>query len=639
MVLGHAAPEAGDGGEVLLREPDLLLPGLREGLVVRVLQEDQRAELRLVSLFHERRVADGAYGLLRVQVGILEQAHAEHVQEDSPGGFPEPLLCVLFAEVTHPEGIGVPDILGIVGSADLVTARQENAVVALGHGKPLDPPGLAAAGVVHAGVVQGDAPVRADDSVESRFLAELFPDDPRGEGPADLLAGRILAPQDGVSGHDSRGAAGAAIQLEGALYEGTQVLLKIVAREDCVLAVGEVAVTAALLGAIAVPVLGHGIDASITPGAVDPLPFGTRLEAVAVSPGQVRGEVRILPEGTVEAPPAGLCGNVHLRTQGGRDAERPVFDGGNLSEPLHQGRVEGRGEAQGRGPAGDGPAAAGIELQVRRRLVAGIRMDGHRDALSHPFRVCLDRVVPAGGHFGAFHRGDEHPAEMALAEELFLLVGHFPGMGAARLEGGPVVTLHGTGPFHHVGDEGRDGLLVGEVLFLLGGKFRHVDGRGVGFPVPRGLEEIAECPDEGGLAHQFLLGVGEFHLRFDGAASLRRDGLVVADEEEARDLIDGEASRQVLRPFRRREPPVLVRIQHAVAVEVLEGLSVGLEDCYARGGTVTEDGAVLLRDGDEIPVGCLARAAGEYGKKEESRRSGPERMEGKRCRCHSRVSE
>ena len=313
MVLGHAAPEAGDGGEVLLREPDLLLPCLREGFVFRILQEDQRAELRLESLLHERGVADDAHGLLRVQVGVLEETHAEHVQQDPPGGFPEPLLRVLLTEVTHPEGVGFPDVLGVVGTADLVAASQENAVVALGHGKTFDAPGLSAAGIVHTGVVQGDSPVRAHDAVESGFLAERLSDDPPGEGAANLLARGILSPQDGVSGHDGRCTAGAAFQLEGAFHEGAQVLFQVVAGEDSILAVGKVAVTAALLGSVAVPVLGHGVHAPVTPGAVDPFPFGTGLEAVAIGPGQVRGQVRILSEGAVETPPARFRGNVHLR--------------------------------------------------------------------------------------------------------------------------------------------------------------------------------------------------------------------------------------------------------------------------------------------------------------------------------------
>ena len=256
--------------------------------------------------------------------------------------------------------------------------------------------------------------------------------------------------------------------------------------------------------------------------------------------------------------------------------------------------------------------------------MAGIRVDGHRNALSHPFHVCLDGIVPAGRHFGALHRGDEHPAELALAEELLLLVGHVPGVGAAGLEGGAVVALHGAGPLHHVSDEGGDGFLVGEILFLLGGEFRHVDGGRVRLPVPGGLEEVAERPDEGGFPHELLLGVGEFHLRFDGSPALRRDGLMVADEEEACDLMDGEASGEVFRALCRREPPVLVGIQRTVPVHVLEYFAICLDGRHARRGTVPENGTVLLCDSDEIPVGNLTWTAGDGEGKEKGRDDDPE---------------
>ena len=171
--------------------------------------------------------------------------------------------------------------------------------MSLRYGKPLHAPGLPAAGVIDAGVVQGDSPVRTDNPVEARFSTEFLLDQPFREGSSDLFSGGILLPEDGVGGHDGRCAPGASIQPEGTLREGTEMLRKVAAGEDGVFPVGEVAVAASFLGAVAVPMLGHGIDAFISPGTVDPFPFGTRLEPVAVGPGQVRGEVRIFAEGSI----------------------------------------------------------------------------------------------------------------------------------------------------------------------------------------------------------------------------------------------------------------------------------------------------------------------------------------------------
>ena len=200
-------------------------------------------------------------------------------------------------------------------------------------------------------------------------------------------------------------------------------------------------------------------------------------------------------------------------------------------------------------------------------------MEAHGDAVTGPFYESLHRIVPSGRYFRTLDRRDEDAPDVVFPEEFLLLVREVPALAAAVLEGGSVVALDGAGAFHHVGDEGGDGFLVGQIAFFFRGQFRHVNLRGVRLPVPCRLEEISERPDEGRFPHQLFLGVGQFHLRGHDAPAFGRDGLVVAHQHESGQLFAGESARQVGGAVFGAQPPVLIRIQRAVPVQVFEGFA------------------------------------------------------------------
>ena len=94
------------------------------------------------------------------------------------------------------------------------------------------------------------------------------------------------------------------------------------------------------------------------------------------------------------------------------------------------------------------------------------------------------------------------------------------------------------------------------------------------------------------------------------------DALMPAVEHQAGDFFDAELRGEVLRAGERRLAPVFIDVQRAVAVQVLEGVAVDLED---GGGSDAERRAAALGD-EPITVGLgllpLRAAGGQQGQGE-----------------------
>ena len=266
--------------------------------------------------------------------------------------------------------------------------------------------------------------------------------------------------------------------------------------------------------------LDHRIDTLGTPAV---LGTGCSLEAVHIGAGHVRVQGGILAESAVEAAPARFCGQVDLRAQRRGDAQCAVFLGCYPAELLYEGRVEGGGHAERRGPEGNPAAGTQVELGRRGGFVARVGRVVGRDTVAERLGELLHVIVPAGGHFGAFHRGHEDGSEVVLREELTLCVSDF------------------------------------------------------------------RC------AH----------------------GLVAAVQHQAGDFLDGKLGGQILGTGFGGKPPVLVGVQRAIAVQILEGEAV--HDQQRRAGVAERSAARLDDEFVAVGLGFVPLgAAGRQGQGEES---------------------
>ena len=166
------------------------------------------------------------------------------------------------------------------------------------------------------------------------------------------------------------------------------------------------------------------------------------------------------------------------------------------------------------------------------------------------------------------------------------LAGH--GVGRVAVEHHRHAVLRALGqPLQHVGG-GVDGLQ------------RRAKGHGVN-------DEVAgTLIDDHGL-HGVAVHVGE-------RVRILAEGAEVAVKAQTVELLDAHTRYEILRALGVAQTPVLIGIQLAVLVEILEGEAVVLEDDDAAGGIVAKGGAAVLRDLDPaVGRGLLAvlRAVGE----------------------------
>ncbi len=118
---------------------------------------------------------------------------------------------------------------------------------------------------------------------------------------------------------------------------------------------------------------------------------------------------------------------------------------------------------------------------------------------------------------------------------------------------------------------------------------------------------------------ELLLRVGDF-----GSA----DGLMAAVQHQTGDFLDGKLCGEVFCAGLGRKPPVLIRVQDAVSVQVLEGEAVHGEEGSAG---IAQRGAALLGDeletvgGGLLPLGAAGReqqgAGGRQGNSDSHRYS------------------
>ena len=420
-----------------------------------ILHQDHGFQLCIVACLHEFWLAHHGGGDGRIDIRVLEQSGAENVHQQAYGRLLEAGPGTFLPEIPAPQGIGLQNGAFVVVAAELVDARLDHFIVPLGHGEGFRAPAFAVE-AFDGGVVVRDAPVGADHAVKAELIAQQVGDDIVVVTVTDIPSGRVDAVGDGVIGHHGRGRSGLPVQLESAVDEGTGLRLEVAAGIDGIFAVVEVGVAAALFRAARRPVLDHGVDTLETP-AVGAAFRG--LESVDIGACHVGIQVGIFTKGADEAVPAGLRGQVDLRTEGCGDAQGPVFFRSDVAELTHQIWVEGGSQSQRGGPERDLSACTGVVFCRHSRLVAGIGAVVGRDAVPQLLDEGLDVVVPAGGHLRAGNRGHQHVAQVVVGQELFL------GFGQSGSRDGLVGAVE-----HQAGDL-FDGKLCGEVAGTVDGGF------------------------------------------------------------------------------------------------------------------------------------------------------------------------
>ncbi len=224
-------------------------------------------------------------------------------------------------------------------------------------------------------------------------------DDLAVETKPHLLDGLPILGQ--AQGHGVIGHHGGHPGLEGTL-EGHQVVSKLAAGVDLLLAPGVVGIQPVLLGTGPGEVLDHGDHALLA------YPLAPLLEALDVGLDQGLGEQVVFPEGAVDAAPARLGREIRLGREGLVDADGTVLLTGDVAKALHQGSIADGGQPQGLGPLGEGPGTDAGGVRIMGEVVAGIRAHRHGDAESHPFQQGLQGVVVCGdGRRITGHAGDE----------------------------------------------------------------------------------------------------------------------------------------------------------------------------------------------------------------------------------------
>ena len=131
-------------------------------------------------------------------------------------------------------------------------------------------------------------------------------------------------------------------------------------------------IPAGLSGTAAGPVLADGGNTVSSPTVLDLLVALRGLEAVNVCTGHVGGELCTLTEGALDAVPARLRGEVHLRGKRGGNANGAVLLCRNFTVFADQRRVKGGGESQRLRPPGYRCTGTLIEFAAIIRAMTGI---------------------------------------------------------------------------------------------------------------------------------------------------------------------------------------------------------------------------------------------------------------------------
>ena len=209
-------------------------------------------------------------------------------------------------------------------------------------------------------------------------------------------------------------------------------------------------------------------------------------------------------------------------------------------------------------------------------------------------------------------------------------VGHIPGQCRILAKGGGIAAPAGLGSHINLGaqqrTEANGAVLLGHLLHGLpgqlggkGGRQGHVVGVVGQADPPAAVPGVASEHDRDAVPnalHIGLHGVGPLGLLLDakrgraildapdavvqssrlGLIQLRRDvvGQAAVIHHEARDLVGGHQFGQVGRPLVVPLPPVLVQVQLAVAVQILEREAVHLDELHAAVRGVAQGLAALV---------------------------------------------
>ena len=411
---------------------------LFQGQHALVFKQCDAAALGFLAVAAEFLAAHHPGGFLGVQIGVLKQAAAEDIDQQSGGGLAEALRHGFLADLLAAQAVGRHHGGGIAVAAKLVHAVQDGRQHALRLRGAVHAV-AAAAEAVHLRVgVLGDAPVGAYHALKAVFFPQQIADQVGVVAVAHVFVVLgVQVPGHGVIRHHGGGTARGAVQVESGLRKGLFVLGGVVRRIYRVSAEGIMGVAAPFAGAAAGPMLHHGVDAVAAP-AVGSVFRG--LHAVAVGPHALQHARRIHTQGVHEAHPPGLGAQVDLRAQGRGDAQGAVFPAGVPGKLAYHLGIKAGGEAHALRPFAH-VAACGFELRVGvPAAVAGIGGQVDGNAVGQALGLVLQLVAPPGAGGGVLDTHQQDVTDVLLAQKALLLV----GQGVGRLAGGrPFLAVKG----------------------------------------------------------------------------------------------------------------------------------------------------------------------------------------------------
>ena len=308
----------------------------RQHLVIMVLKHHNRFQLCIISLLHKLGISNELLRFNRVEIRILKQSNAEHIQQQSACRQFKTFARTLFALFLAPHFVSLKHRTNLVVTSELVNSCLQNLVMTLSLVKLFHTPRLTAYRTVKHFNILCYSPVGTCYTLKLCFIAQLLLYQPLAIAAAHVLARWVLIPQYTIYRHHGRGHLCTALKLEGPLYKRAFVHRQVVSGIYSILSRCEVRVTPALLCTITIPVFNHGVHTLHAP----PFVLGCCLECIAVCTGHIRSQLRVLSECTIESEPAWIGSYVYLRRQGSCNTQGTILLRCYLSEAIHQLRVE-----------------------------------------------------------------------------------------------------------------------------------------------------------------------------------------------------------------------------------------------------------------------------------------------------------
>ena len=189
-------------------------------------------------------------------------------------------------------------------------------------------------------------------------------------------------------------------------------------------------IPATFSGAAARPVLYHAVDTLHAPTR---LAARCILEGFTIRTGHITGKGRILAECAIEAAPAGIRGDIHLRRQSSSDSQGPVFGRYHLPVSADDIHVKGGGKPQFPGPLGDVALPRRVKLAILLGLIivdvggpvaviAGVCTVIGRNPQTSRLAKRLHGIGPACPNGRRSHIAHQHVADVVIGQEPSCLV-------------------------------------------------------------------------------------------------------------------------------------------------------------------------------------------------------------------------